>query len=81
MGFVGLQCTLGSLPLEGKVVSEANRMRWRRKENWPKPAPSSVCFADSLFCGSPPAFIPLALNYAAGIVLFRAYSSRGTRHR
>ena len=29
LGFVGLQRTLESLPLEGKVVSEANRMRWR----------------------------------------------------
>ena len=56
-----------------KVVSEANRMRWRRKGSCPNPAPSSVAYGDSLFCGAPSAFIPLARECAAGAFLFRAH--------
>ena len=35
----------GESPLEGKVVSGANRMRWRRKESYPRAAPHQLPMA------------------------------------
>ena len=68
----------GESPLEGKVVSGANRMRWRRKGSYPGPAPSSVAYGDSLFCGAPLAVTALARECATGAFLFRAHSPRGS---
>ena len=78
LGVLSLQRTHESLPLEGKVVSEANRMRWRRKESCPRPAPSSVACGDSLFCGAPSAVTVLARECAAGAFLFWAHSPGGS---
>ena len=58
----------GESPLEGKVPNVARRMRWRRKNAYPRPAPSSVT---ALPCQLPPRGKPFRAAHIQGCLLLK----------